>query len=232
MKTSTNPFAPSSSLGAAFHHKVHIVGGSIPEIHDDKIYNTCLVLDATGTVIAKHRKIHLFDIDVPGGVKFKESDTLTAGDEITTFDLPPPFGKTGLGICYDIRFPELALIMRQKKCRTIIFPGAFNLTTGPPHWELLQRARAVDSQSYVLTASPARITEEMLKAESKYPKYSAWGHSTAVNPWGEVIGKLDEKPGICVVEMDMNKVDEMRRNIPTIDQKRGDLYSVKSLTDV
>ena len=96
------------------------------------------------------------------------------------------------------------------------------MTTGPAHWELLQRARAVDGQCYVLTASPARTLPP--KKEGKYPHYSAWGHSTVVSPWGEVVATCDEQPNMVVADLDMNKVDEMRIAIPTMSQKRHDLY--------
>ena len=125
----------------------------------------------------------------------------------------------------DIRFPEYALLLTQiHQCKILIYPGAFNLTTGPAHWELLQRARAVDGQCYVLTASPARMSPP--KEEGKYPHYSAWGHSTVVSPWGEVVATTDEKPGIVIADLDMNKVNEMRMAIPTMVQKRHDLYKL------
>ena len=101
---------------------------------------------------------------------------------------------------------------------------AFNLTTGPAHWELLQRARAVDGQCYVLTASPARMTPPPDDDSPKYPHYSAWGHSTVVSPWGEIVATCDEKPGVVIADLDMNKVNEMRMGIPTMDQKRNDMY--------
>lgn len=106
----------------------------------------------------------------------------------------------------------------------LIYPGAFNLTTGPAHWELLQRARAVDGQCFILTASPARVPRPQV--DQKYPHYSAWGHSTAVSPWGEVIASCDENPNVVVVDLDMKKVEEMRMAIPTSNQKRHDLYKL------
>lgn len=229
-----------------------IVGGSIPERvpknqddddtrahQNDKIYNTCICINPNGIVVAKHRKVHLFDIDVPNKITFRESDTLTAGDTITTFDEGDVFGTIGIGICYDIRFPQLSQCMIDRGCRILIYPGAFNLTTGPAHWELLQRARAVDGQCYVLTVSPARTLppntsnaehEEQGKRSTagngkEYPHYTAWGHSTAVSPWGEVIATCDEREHVVIVDLDMEAVGEMRRNIPTFAQKRSDLYS-------
>lgn len=217
----------------AREHNMYIVGGSVPERvvsnskEDDLIYNTCLCINPEGIIVAKHRKTHLFDIDVPGKITFKESDTLSPGTGMTTFDAGDPFGMVGVGICYDIRFPELSLCLVERGCRILIFPGAFNLTTGPAHWELLQRARAVDGQCYVLTASPARSsppTED--DTSKKYPHYSAWGHSTAVSPWGDVLATCDEKEHVVIVDLDMDKVEEMRAGIPTMTQKRTDLYTV------
>mmetsp|Transcript_27685 Transcript_27685/g.31627 ORF Transcript_27685/g.31627 Transcript_27685/m.31627 type:complete len:337 (-) Transcript_27685:90-1100(-) len=206
--------------------KLWVVGGSISEKEDGKIYNTCLVFDPSGKLVAKHRKAHLFDIDVPGGITFRESDTLSPGESLTAFDGGEEFGMVGIGICYDIRFPEYSLLLNKKyKCNLLIYPGAFNLTTGPAHWELLQRARAVDNQCYVLTASPARVEEP--KTQGKYPHYTAWGHSTVVAPWGDILATTDESESLVVAELDLPKVQSMRQSIPTFKQKRDDLYRLE-----
>lgn len=230
------PMSPSSQvlIDAAKEHGLWIVGGSIPErlkVNDnknnvaDKIYNTCLVLSPEGEVVAKHRKVHLFDIDVPGGITFFESETLSPGQTVTHFS--SPFGEIGVGICYDIRFGELAMIMRQKyNCAVLIYPGAFNMTTGPAHWELLQRARAVDNQCFVITASPARAISSNDDKNAKYPPYTAWGHSTVVSPWGDVLATTDEKAGLVVADLDLGRVDEVRKAIPISLQRRPDLYQL------
>jgi len=186
-----------------------------------------LCITPNGEVVAKHRKVHLFDIDVPGKITFKESDTLSPGMTFNTFDAGEPFGRIGVGICYDIRFPEMAQCLVKRGCRILIYPGAFNLTTGPAHWELLQRARAVDGQCFVLTASQARSTPPTEKA--KYPYYAAWGHSTAVSPWGNVIATCDENEHVVFADLDISEVNEMRQNIPTSLQKRHDLYKLTDL---
>lgn len=216
--------SPSSDLlrRLAVEHGLWIVGGSIPEQANGRIYNTSLVFDPTGTVVAKHRKVHLFDIDVPGGIRFKESDTLSAGSTVSTFTTE--WGDIGLGICYDIRFAEYALLLRQ--CRLLVYPGAFNMTTGPAHWELLQRARALDNQCFVATASPAR-TEAPL-TPGPYPHYTAWGHSTVVDPWGTVVATRDETPGMVVADLDLSKVNQVRESIPILQQRRTDLYSLST----
>lgn len=216
-------------IDAAKKHGLWIVGGSIPErIQEDgkeKIYNTCLVLNPDGMVVAKHRKMHLFDIDVPGGITFFESETLSAGQTVSHFS--SPFGEIGVGICYDIRFAELAMIMRQKhNCVILIYPGAFNMTTGPAHWELLQRGRAIDNQCFVMTASPARTAPPENDADSKYPHYTAWGHSTVVSPWGDIVATTDEKEGLVIADLDLARVEEVRKGIPIGDQKRSDIYQL------
>ena len=130
---------------AAREHRVWVVGGSVPETRGGKLYNTATVFSPSGELIAKYSKIHLFDIDIPGKMTFKESDTLTGGNHVACFNVGNL--KIGVAICYDIRFPELFLVYARKhQCHVMLVPGAFNTTTGPRHWELLQRARAVDNQ--------------------------------------------------------------------------------------
>jgi omega-amidase len=208
---------------------IYLVGGSIPERVDvsgndhPKLYNTCMVFDPTGNLIAKHRKVHLFDINVPGKIKFVESETLTPGSNITTFEVNTKSSsfKVGLGICYDMRFAEYAQILSKLGCSMILYPGAFNTVTGPAHWELLQRGRAVDNQLFVGTCSPARTREGT--------GYQAWGHSTIVDPWGTVLATTDHDPSIVSQTIDLNRLLEVRTNIPIGKQKRHDLYEVKQV---
>ncbi|KAI7831286.1 carbon-nitrogen hydrolase [Gamsiella multidivaricata] len=196
--------------------KAYLIGGSIPEHDptDDNIYNTCTVYNPEGEKIATHRKVHLFDIDVPGKIRFQESETLTAGNHLTHVDTD--FGKIGVGICYDIRFPEPAMIAARQGCFAMIYPGAFNMTTGPLHWELLQRARAVDNQIFVAACSPARDLDA---------SYHAWGHSTIVGPAGDVLQTMEEKQGIIYADLDQTMMTEFRQSIPLTTQRRFDLYA-------
>ncbi|XP_075053106.1 omega-amidase NIT2-like, partial [Mixophyes fleayi] len=190
--------------------------GSIPEEDSGKLYNTCTVFGPDGTLLVKHRKIHLFNIDVPGKIRFQESETLSPGESFSVFDTP--YCKIGVGICYDIRFAELAQIYTKKGCQLLVYPGAFNMTTGPAHWELLQRARALDNQVYVATVSPARDDKA---------SYVAWGHSTVVNPWGEVIAKAGADASITCTDIDLQYLAEIRQQIPIHGQRRHDLYGVE-----
>jgi omega-amidase len=202
---------------AAAAARVFLVGGSIPERDeaDGRVYNTCVAYGPDGELLARHRKMHLFDIDIPGRMTFRESDTLSAGRELALFDTP--WGRAGLGICYDMRFPYLGMLLRQAGADFIFFPGAFNTTTGPAHWELLLRARALDAQAYVAGVSPAR---------NPAAAYQAWGHSTLVSPWGEVAATTDEGPGIVYADARPGRVAEVRAQIPVSQQARADVYSL------
>ncbi|KAK3575621.1 hypothetical protein QTP86_031499 [Hemibagrus guttatus] len=188
---------------------------SIPEEDEGKLFNTCPVFGPDGKLLLKHRKIHLFDIDVPGKIRFQESETLSPGSSLSVFETP--YCTVGVGICYDIRFAELAQIYAKKGCQLLVYPGAFNMTTGPAHWELLQRARAVDNQVYVATASPAR---------DESASYVAWGHSSVVNPWGEVITKAGSDESVVYADIDLQYLSDVREQIPITRQRRNDIYTV------
>ncbi|KAJ1117269.1 hypothetical protein NDU88_005469 [Pleurodeles waltl] len=196
---------------------IYLIGGSIPEEDAGKLYNTCAVFGPDGTMLLKHRKIHLFDINVPGKICFQESETLSPGDSFSVFDTP--YCKVGVGICYDIRFAELAQIYAKKGCQLLVYPGAFNMTTGPAHWELLQRSRALDNQVYVATASPAR---------DEKASYVAWGHSSVVSPWGDVLSKAGPDETVTYTDIDLQYLTDVRQQIPIHFQKRADLYSVEA----
>jgi omega-amidase len=198
---------------------VTLVGGSVSERCEGKLYNTCVVFGGNGRILAKHRKVHLFDIDIPGKITFKESLTLTPGSGPTVVDTD--CGRLGVGICYDLRFPELAQIYAQRGVQLIVYPGAFNCTTGPVHWELLQRARAVDNQLFVATCSPARNPES---------SYQAWGHSTVVGPFAEVMATTGHEADIVYAEMDYRQIEERRANMPLVMQRRNDLYTLVDKT--
>jgi len=185
------------------HPDVYFFFGSIPEKENDKIYNTMAIF-YQGSLIDKYRKIHLYDINLDNKHSFQESKVLSPGDKPTI--IKTNYGNIGIGICYDLRFPKLAEYYRKKDCKLIVYPGAFNLITGDAHWELLQRARALDNMLFIATASTAR---------NDNANYKSWGHSTIVNPWGKVINKLDEKEGILIQDLDMNEIDRIRNNIPT-----------------
>ena len=200
----------------AREHRVILAAGSVPERGEGgKVYNTAYVFDREGRQIAKHRKMHLFDIDVAGGQSFRESDTLSAGDSVTVFDTG--FGPMGLCICYDFRFPELCRLMADRGARVILVPAAFNMTTGPAHWEILFRTRALDNQVYTLGAAPARDPAS---------GYTSYGNSIAVSPWGDVLGRLDEQEGMLLLELELDRVQQVRRELPLLAHRRKDVYTL------
>ncbi|KAJ5779775.1 hypothetical protein N7457_007495 [Penicillium paradoxum] len=219
-----HPSPPTSEQSPSFHAlsaiaaeaNAYLVGGSIPELEPStkKYYNTSLVFSPTGALIGTHRKTHLFDIDIPGKIQFKESDVLSPGNQLTVVDLPE-YGKIGLAICYDIRFPEAAMIAARKGAFLLVYPGAFNTTTGPLHWSLLGRARAVDNQAYVALCSPARDLEAA---------YHAYGHSLVADPSAKIVSEAEEHETIVYADLDNDSIANIRSGIPISTQRRFDLY--------
>lgn len=219
-----HPSPPTKEQSPSFHAlsaiaaeaKAYLVGGSIPELEPStkKFYNTSLVFSPSGALIGTHRKVHLFDIDIPGKIQFKESEVLSPGNQLTVIDLPE-YGKIGLAICYDIRFPEAAMIAARKGAFLLLYPGAFNTTTGPLHWSLLGRARAVDNQSYVALCSPARDLEAT---------YQAYGHSLIADPSANILTEAEEKETIVYADLENDTIVNTRKGIPVYTQRRFDLY--------
>ena len=191
-----------------------LVGGSVPESDGGKLYNTCFVFDEKGEQIARHRKIHLFDVDIPG-MRFKESNNFEPGDDITVFDTK--FGKMGCAVCFDLRFPELFRAMAMRGAELIIVPAQFNMKTGPSHWEMTLKMRAVDNEVFVVGCSAAKYEGF---------SYECWGHSAIVSPFGEVLTSCDEKEQIIYSDIDLNRVGEVRRQLPTFLNLRRDVYKV------
>lgn len=197
---------------------IYLVGGTMPELEGGNVYNTCYVFDPAGSCIARHRKTHLFDIDVEGGQRFFESDTLAAGRDVTTFNTP--WGTMGLCVCFDFRFPELSRLMALRGAQVIFVPAAFNMTTGPAHWELLFRQRAVDEQCFTVGCAPARDMSA---------SYHSWGHSIICSPWGNVLHQCDEKETTLIAKLDMSLVPSIRRQLPLLSARRTDLYETREI---
>lgn len=203
----------------AKQYGIYLIGGSMPEKDaEGKVYNTSYIFDRQGKQIGKHRKVHLFDIDVTGGQTFKESDTLTAGDHDTVFDTE--FGRMGVMLCFDIRFPELARMMVNDGAKAIFVPAAFNMTTGSAHWELSFRTRALDNQIYMIGCAPMR---------DESAGYISWGHSIVTDPWGRVIDMLDEKEGVLLTELDLDYEEQVREELPLLKSRRKDMYRLEKL---
>ncbi|MCJ1247548.1 hypothetical protein MMC30_004762 [Trapelia coarctata] len=226
------PSPPTPAQSPSFHAlssmaaeaQTYLLGGSIPEYVSDteKYHNTSLLFSPEGKLLATHRKVHLFDIDIPGKITFRESDVLSPGNKVTLIDIPP-YGKIGMAICYDVRFPELATIAARKGCFLLLYPGAFNLTTGALHWALQARARAMDNQVYVALCSPARDMEA---------SYNAWGHSMVVDPNATVLVEAGESEETVYADLNETAIEDTRKGIPLYTQRRFDVYPDISKGDV
>lgn len=193
--------------------------GSVPEAGEDgKVYNTAYVFGRDGSQIAKHRKVHLFDINIKDGQHFRESETLTAGDSVTTFETE--FGTFGLAVCYDVRFPELFRLMALKGARLILVPASFNMTTGPAHWELTFRSQAMFSQAFVIATATS---------QADGASYRSYGHSLCADPWGQMIAELEDAPGVLLTDIDLSRADEVRRQLPLLTGRRTDVYRLEEV---
>ncbi|KAL1376794.1 hypothetical protein pipiens_016689 [Culex pipiens pipiens] len=194
---------------------IWLVGGTYPEVDAGKLYNTCSVFGPRGELVGKYRKMHLFDMDIPGICTFSESSVLTSGKEFLTFSVEGL--KIGVGICYDQRFPEFAAVYRQLGVDFLIFPSAFDTYTGPMHFELIAQARALDNSMFVALCAPARDTTK---------DYVAYGYSTLCDPWGRVLCRAGEKPEILAAELDLTLLEDIKKKIPVLKQKRNDVYEL------
>ncbi|KAJ5079640.1 nitrilase-related [Anaeramoeba ignava] len=203
----------------AKQNNISIISGTFPEKEDEKkVYNTCCVFDDNGKLIAKHRKLHLFDVDVKQ-FRYHESDLILPGQNLTIANTQK-FGKIGIGICYDLRFPQIAQIYAQHQCKLIVYPSSWMRPTSK-HWDLLLKVRAIDTQCFIVGASPAR---------DEKAKFVCHAHSQVVDPWGLVLLELDEKEGIGYAKIDYNYLEEIRQKIPVLNQKRDDVYCLEDLS--
>jgi predicted amidohydrolase len=174
-----------------------------------QIRNTSILLRADGSLAATYRKIHLFDVDVPGGKRFRESETVEAGADVVVADTP--WGPLGLTICYDLRFPELYRALTARGARMLAVPSAFTLETGKDHWSVLLRARAIENQAYLF--APAQFGHHGGNRRS-------WGHALVVDPWGAVLAECGDHDGFALARMDFAYQDRVRASLPCLTHRR------------
>ncbi|HXB56046.1 MAG TPA: carbon-nitrogen hydrolase family protein [Vicinamibacteria bacterium] len=191
--------------------RITLLLGSIPEkvSGDSRVRNTSLLLGPDGRTLAVYRKIHLFDIDLPGMEHLKESRSVVPGDEVVLAEAP--FGPMGLSICYDLRFPELYRELTRRGARVLAVPSAFTERTGKAHWEVLLRARAIENLAYVL--APAQVG-------THGPGRASHGQAMIVDPWGAVLAQAPEGEGVALAELDFPRQDRIRRELPALDHAR------------
>ena len=179
----------------------------------DKTYNTHLIINQSGEICATYRKIHLFSLSVDNASILDESKIATAGSKIIT--IQSPVGILGLSICYDLRFSGLYWSLVNNKAQVLLIPAAFMETTGKAHWEILLRARAIETQSYVVAAA---------QCGRHNAKRKSYGHAMIVDPWGNIIAQCSEGTGIACAEIDLDYLNQVRKRIPVFKDQRPDIY--------
>lgn len=212
LEAETIPDGETASLLAdlAKEYRIYIHSGSIVEKYsDEKSYNTSFVINPNGEVLGKYHKIHLFDIGIEGQPTYRESSSIQGGETPTIIDFP--FGKAGLAICYDLRFPELFRHYALNGAKVLFLPAAFTQYTGMLHWEVLLRARAIENQCYVISAA---------QFGSHAPNKVCYGNSMIIDPWGTVIARAPEGEGIISADIDISRVDDARESIPCIANRK------------
>jgi predicted amidohydrolase len=172
-------------------------------------YNTSCLLDPSGRIVARYRKIHLFDIDLPGRVSVRESNDRTPGADVVT--AATPLGTIGMSVCYDLRFPELYRRLAAAGAEILLVPSAFTFPTGAAHWEVLCRARAIENQCWVIAANQT----------GKSPHgFADYGHSLIVDPWGTVVAQAGDEPGVLLATVDHDRTARIRRELPCLQHRR------------
>lgn len=187
------------------------VGSALVRREDGKAANRQAMIDPTGAIVATYDKLHMFDVDLPTGETARESATYTPGERAVVVDTP--WARLGLTICYDMRFPALHRALALAGAKVITVPAAFTRPTGEAHWDVLLRARAIETGSFVIAAAQGGFHED---------GRGTWGRSIVVGPWGEVIGKLDhDEPGVLMADLDLSAVDKARTAIPVLQNARS-----------
>lgn len=196
----------------ARRHGVWLLAGGMPERSGEPLrpYNTCVAVDPEGRIVGRYRKIHLFDVELGDGASYRESDATSPGEDLVTITVPGnrPL-VVGLSVCYDLRFPELYRRLSDRGASLIVVPAAFTLATGKDHWLVLLRARAIESQSFVLAAAQAGRHGERL----------TFGKSCLVDPWGEVVAQASEGAGMVCADVDLDYLDAVRRRLPSLEHR-------------
>ncbi|TKJ47322.1 hydrolase [Candidatus Aerophobetes bacterium Ae_b3a] len=193
--------------------RIYLLCGSILEKHRGLFYNTSIFLNHQGEIIAKYRKMHLFDVTLPDGSSWRESELRTAGNEVVKVATSKAI--FGFSICYDVRFPELYRKLAKGGTQIVFIPSAFTLETGKDHWETLVRARSIENQFYV-------IAPNQIGRDSQGRSY--WGKSMIVDAWGTVLAKAPEKECVIFAEIDLSLQEKIRRNLPSLSHMRKDLF--------
>lgn len=191
--------------------QVTILGGGFPvPVNQEKVYNTALLIDPSGTELTRYQKVHLFDVNVPDGNTYRESSTVMAGSDLPAVYHSEQLGTLGLSVCYDVRFPELYRHLAYKGADILFVPAAFTAYTGKDHWQVLLQARAIENTCYVI--APAQTGRH-------YATRRTHGHAMIIDPWGVILSDAGEKPGVAIAEINPARLEQVRRQMPCLQHR-------------
>lgn len=191
--------------------QVTILGGGFPvPVNNDKVYNTALLIDPSGTELARYQKVHLFDVNLPDGITYQESSTVKPGSQLPTVYQSEQLGNLGLSVCYDVRFPELYRHLADKGADIIFVPAAFTAYTGKDHWQILLQARAIENTCYVIAPAQTGI---------HYAMRQTHGHAMIIDPWGVILADAGDKPGVAIAEINPARLEQVRRQMPCLQHR-------------
>ena len=192
---------------------IWVLGGSVLELDDGHVYDTSILFDRTGEVVARYRKIHLYDVDLPGQSPFRESATIAPGEALVTHETE--FARVGLSICYDVRFPELYRGLMAMGAEVLFVPAQFQYETGKDHWHALLRARAIENQCFVVAPGQCGTFGDPAKGRRSY------GHSIIVDPWGRILAEgSEDQPGVWFADLDFAELRRIRQALPALQHRR------------
>jgi predicted amidohydrolase len=195
----------------AQRYQITIVGGGFPiPVADGKVSNTALMINPDGEELARYEKVHLFDVNLPDGNTYQESQTVQAGTSLPPLPVSPELGTIGLSVCYDVRFPELYRQLAQKGAEILLIPAAFTAYTGKYHWQVLLQARAIENTAYVI--APAQTGHH-------YGRRYSHGHAMIIDPWGMVLSDAGEDPGVAIAEINPSRLEQVRRQMPSLEHR-------------
>lgn len=195
----------------AQRYQVVLLGGGFPvPMDENRVYNTALLVNRDGEVLARYEKVHLFDVNLPDGNTYRESSTVMAGSKLPPVYASPEFGALGISVCYDVRFPELYRHLSQHGADVLFIPAAFTAYTGKDHWKVLLQARAIENTCYAI--APAQTGRH-------YAMRHSHGHATIVDPWGTILADAGEETGVAIAAIEPTRIEQVRRQMPSLQHR-------------
>ena len=195
----------------AHKYQVNLLGGGFPvPTNNGKIYNVAALIDASGIEIARYEKVHLFDVNLPDGNTYRESNTIAPGTKMPLVYQSKEFGNLGLSVCYDVRFPELYRHLSKMGAEVLFVPAAFTAYTGKDHWEVLLRARAIENTCYVIAPAQTGV---------HYGRRQTHGHAMIIDPWGVILADTGDEPGVAIAEINPSRLEQVRLQMPSLQHR-------------